>query len=496
MNSPEGGGDTAAPFPLSGADLLLALLLTAGALALRLPFIAPHPQGWDSIDFALALARYDLLAMQPHFPGYPVFIWLGRLAQVWQPDPFLALAGVSAAAGALAIGAACLLGTAMGGRTTGLATAAWLALSPLAWLISGQAMSDSLGLLGCILFLLAAWRYHRTGRTWPAALSGLALGLTLGVRLSYFPLGLTLLVLVLRRRSWRGFGAALLGGLAGMVPWLLWLVAREGAGRLLELGVRFTGGHLTDWGGAVGAPHAAAARGHLFHWRNWLGLGLGGPAVHPLPGWGVLLLLGVGLGLGWRRLDARFTLAWLLPYLAWAYWGQNPDNPRHLVPILPVVMLYAARGLRELRMPLRWAAGLLLSGALAAAALPLVRAQAAVPPPMVRLAHYLRQERTAPVFVWEEERAIKYYSPGVTVFRLRRPAHFEQVLFALPHRPQRVLATSAFLNGLGEAGTEIRRHFRPVAQFQGDPLIYTTYHDITLYEAGPDLYAAFSGPRR
>ena len=29
---------------------------------------------WDQVDFALALDRYDLMAMQPHFPGYPSFI--------------------------------------------------------------------------------------------------------------------------------------------------------------------------------------------------------------------------------------------------------------------------------------------------------------------------------------------------------------------------------------------------------------------------------------
>src|SRR6476659_1907211 len=34
---------------------------------------------WDQVDFALALDRYDLMAMQPHFPGYPYFILGGYL---------------------------------------------------------------------------------------------------------------------------------------------------------------------------------------------------------------------------------------------------------------------------------------------------------------------------------------------------------------------------------------------------------------------------------
>ncbi|TXK86803.1 nucleoporin-interacting protein, partial [Parageobacillus sp. SY1] len=34
-------------------------------------YASPYAATWDQVDFALALDRYDLLAMQPHFPGYP-----------------------------------------------------------------------------------------------------------------------------------------------------------------------------------------------------------------------------------------------------------------------------------------------------------------------------------------------------------------------------------------------------------------------------------------
>lgn len=41
---------------------------------------------YDQVDFALALERYDLLAMQPHFPGYPYFILGGYLVHLWVQD--------------------------------------------------------------------------------------------------------------------------------------------------------------------------------------------------------------------------------------------------------------------------------------------------------------------------------------------------------------------------------------------------------------------------
>nr|WP_232467183.1 hypothetical protein [Anoxybacillus flavithermus] len=42
-------------------------------------YASPFAATWDEVDFALALDRYDLLAMQPHFPGYPYFIFGGCL---------------------------------------------------------------------------------------------------------------------------------------------------------------------------------------------------------------------------------------------------------------------------------------------------------------------------------------------------------------------------------------------------------------------------------
>src|SRR6478752_219784 len=46
----------------------------------HLPFLAPALEDIDSINFALGLHHYDPALHQPHPPGYPVFIALGRLA--------------------------------------------------------------------------------------------------------------------------------------------------------------------------------------------------------------------------------------------------------------------------------------------------------------------------------------------------------------------------------------------------------------------------------
>ena len=62
-------------------------------LAAHLPFLPPTLEDIDSINFALGVADFDVAKHQPHPPGYPVFIALGkastsmlRAAQVPSPE--------------------------------------------------------------------------------------------------------------------------------------------------------------------------------------------------------------------------------------------------------------------------------------------------------------------------------------------------------------------------------------------------------------------------
>lgn len=91
-------------------------LIAAAYLAVHLPFLSPSLEDYDSINFALGLRDFDPASHQPHPPGSPVYIALGRLllagvAFLW-PSPgrveaeALTLALWSAIAGAIAIVAA------------------------------------------------------------------------------------------------------------------------------------------------------------------------------------------------------------------------------------------------------------------------------------------------------------------------------------------------------------------------------------------------------
>src|SRR5215217_4119834 len=71
--------------PLSAEGNLTARRWPAAMLAFfyliaHLAFLAPSLEDIDSINFALGLRHFDPALHQPHPPGYPVFIALGRVS--------------------------------------------------------------------------------------------------------------------------------------------------------------------------------------------------------------------------------------------------------------------------------------------------------------------------------------------------------------------------------------------------------------------------------
>ena len=65
-----------------GRVKLVALLsaLSALTVASRLPFLPPRLAHWDAVNYALGLHDFNVAAHQPHPPGSPYFILLGRAA--------------------------------------------------------------------------------------------------------------------------------------------------------------------------------------------------------------------------------------------------------------------------------------------------------------------------------------------------------------------------------------------------------------------------------
>jgi len=66
--------------PVGNVSPTYLLLLAIATVLLRLPFLTPRLAHWDAVNYALGLHDFNVAAHQPHPPGSPYFILLGRAA--------------------------------------------------------------------------------------------------------------------------------------------------------------------------------------------------------------------------------------------------------------------------------------------------------------------------------------------------------------------------------------------------------------------------------
>ncbi|HEX8951014.1 MAG TPA: hypothetical protein VF945_04175, partial [Polyangia bacterium] len=101
---------------MTARRLALAAAVVAVAV-LRFATRGDAADSWDALGFVRAVHDFDLAAFQPHFPGYPVYVALCKLARA----PAL-VSAIASAATALA-----LWRLAGGGRAGWIALALWAA---------------------------------------------------------------------------------------------------------------------------------------------------------------------------------------------------------------------------------------------------------------------------------------------------------------------------------------------------------------------------------
>lgn len=234
----------------SGLAALAVLFLLAHLFSLP-----PTLEDIDSVNFALGVRDFDVARHQPHPPGYPVYIGLGKLStavmQRVRPEhaPSAALGLVSAIAGASLIPLLFLLFQ----RLADDDTVAWWAMaaavcSPLFWFTALRPLSDMVGLAFAVAsqwLVLTAWCDGRNSAARRMLLAGAVLcGLGAGVRVQTLMLTAPLLLAVLAwprtSLSLKDRGLAVGGALLGAVVWVVPLLAASGGlgGYLAALGTQ------------------------------------------------------------------------------------------------------------------------------------------------------------------------------------------------------------------------------------------------------------------
>lgn len=338
--------------------LVLLLLVVASRVATTIYYL----EDTDSLRFALSVADYSVAELRPHFPGYPVFSFLAKA--------LTALTGSYAVAFSL-IGAVATFGIIYylqrllrvgPGEPLGILVAALVLFNPMIWLLSNRYMPD---LLGAACALAAAYHLLQGRRD----LGFFLAGLLAGIRLSYLPFVLPPVLLALRTRTLRGIALGTLGGFVWFVP----LVLDTGWGELIGAAERQTAGHFADFGGTiVTEPHLRQRAVGLVEGLLAHGMGMYWPGRHALT---VVVTLGLVATLPAgvrplrdalsRRALGLLAVSWAT-YLIWILFYQNVIyKSRHVLPLLPILLLPAALG--AWRLVRRGSVGRVLVGSFLAA---------------------------------------------------------------------------------------------------------------------------------
>jgi hypothetical protein len=206
-----------------------AVLLALAFLAAHLPFLPASLEDLDSINFAMGLRHFDVAHHQPHPPGYPVYVAIGKMARAVVPTETTALGLVSVVSGALSVLAlAALLGGISGARDRSALLATIVTVTaPLYWFTAVRPLSDTMGLAAALAVQAITTRVTTSrGLTLAAFLGGLAIGIRSQV--AWLTVPLLLLTLARRTGGRRGstasavLAALVLGSLTWLVP-LVWL---------------------------------------------------------------------------------------------------------------------------------------------------------------------------------------------------------------------------------------------------------------------------------
>jgi len=374
-----------APFPSLRRWLPLAVF--ASFALLYVAFRSISLDDFDSYSFALALEDFNLELQQPQPPGFPVYVFLGRLLYRVTGSTTAALTLLSALSGA----GVALLVYALGrtvDRTSpcpaGLAVLL-VGLTPLGWLTAEKALSDTPGLLWTLLAIWLLWRSipkpaqttaqarviadARAGSQSgappatpfpsPLWLAAFVTGLLLGVRpQNALPVALLGGFVVAQhlalKRPVRDLAFAVGCGLAGIALWLIPTAAAVGGLPAYIAQIRAHAAHVgrADSLMGMGLPLATALRARALAFADtWLTSTIGVGTFAPW-GWREILTVVVTTAASilalvraeWRRRDVQFLAIWAVVAAAQVFLFENLDRPRLMLPILPPLALLLAHG--------------------------------------------------------------------------------------------------------------------------------------------------------
>lgn len=464
-------------------------------LAIYLISRSPGLDEWDSVQFAMGIREFNLWKHQPHPPGYPLYIFLARLpVQLFAWTPEFSLEFLSCLGGALFVTAwFCIIRFQLGERFAWL-IGPTLAITPIVWMTSTRALTDSLaaGLLSVeLLFSLFYREQLGTRNLITSALLGAA---ATGVRPQLLPVALLIFAtpLFYRRVSAKMWLTGTAIFVAACLLWVAptWYSQSRLAGpvsgwaaypaqlysqwlwRFTQPGVFVGGSHIT-------VLYVAKQLG--LHVLGWFGIGLGF-LWSPLTLVAGSILAVCGLVFYIARFNERDRNFWKTHW-RWAslqiilVFCFLPPDQRYYLTIMPLLLVTLLHGFFQLPTVLRMGM-LLIPALLLSISVPAAIESRGDPAPPIKLVEFLEQKypanqrRQVLLFLAHCQRHFQWYAPDFEVFENIPPSS---------QPAERLAKAEAIYTDEPRLARAPGWQLIPVAEFWRSVVIYGKHHVVRLF---------------
>ncbi|MFC0187961.1 nucleoporin-interacting protein [Fictibacillus aquaticus] len=464
-----------------------ALIILCVLYGFRIFQSASFPSTWDEVDFVLAVDRFSLADMQPHFPGYPYFILGGMLFSAFTENNTLSLVLWSHFLLFSSVFPLFWLSKRMTSSLAGrFFITGTVQVSSYLWFVSSQPISEgaALGVMWWYIWSLC-WADEKKNLV-KKSLPLFLFSILMGIRLSYLPLGTGLLLLfVWELRKHRDINRiAILLTLAVLFQWV-WLSAlilsEGGIFSFLHLAFSFTEGHFTEWGGAITAAKLTLLERSLLFIKNTWFTGIAGENILLLV-MSILLTVLAVKELQGKRIKKEGALFVLLAvsYVIYAFFAQNPEKPRHMLPVASLITfgVYAVLAGKNKGINRLLAIFLILQ---AANGFYLLKEARTVRPAVYQLEDYISKSGEPSVlYTWEETRMLQYTRAPFTHKRIETFAFFKED--EQNYSGYTVYLTGKALRGFELQGAATKDCAKKVKTFESSHLVDPVYSSISLYE--------------
>ncbi|WP_163101301.1 glycosyltransferase family 39 protein [Peribacillus alkalitolerans] len=456
----------------------------------QLAHLNSFASSWDQVDFALALERYDLMAMQPHFPGYPYFILGGYFIHLFIENKIASLTLFNILFYFSSILPMYKLAKEVCSKESSLFISAILYSSTYTLIIVNQPMSEGAAIAALWWYFWSVIKATKDNKPWLNIMPLILFSVLLGIRLSYLPFAVGILFLFYKK--WRNkqfrFKHVVNYSMIAVMLQLIWVVAliiSEGSVKgFLKLSTAFTNGHFNSWGNTAvssAVPFPIRLKTIILDNVLWTGIAAQSIAIALL--FGILLCLFI---YKWKRVSTgailQLALLMSVSYFFWALLAQNIDKPRHILPLIGLILFVLLINL--VNKP-EVSLTLFLSCTLLALQLSqsykYIKVQSNEIPASYQLANFLKEyNQDSIVYTWEETRVLEYNEVPQSHKKVQTFEFF--LLDQSYYKDKTILLTDKAVDGFKAQGIDISKKIEKVNTFKSSPIFDPVYNEIILYK--------------